>query len=164
MEMEREVKIRHMLVDPTNNSPIILLKDVNSDSMVPIWVGPFEAGSIASEIEKNDPPRPMTHDLLRNIINQMGGIVKRVIITDLRDNIFYAVIEITVSESIVLIDSRPSDAIALALRVDCPIYIREEVWEAQRSEDSIKVLDDDIADDDEEVDWPEEIDDLGTIR
>jgi bifunctional DNase/RNase len=109
--MEREVKVRGLLVDPTTNSPIVLLKDVSSEAMLPIWVGPFEANSIASEIEKSAPQRPMTHDLLRNVINQMGGTVKRVIVTDLRDNTFYAVIEITVADRMVFLDSRPSDAI-----------------------------------------------------
>jgi bifunctional DNase/RNase len=159
--MEREVKVRGLLVDPTTNSPIVLLKDVASEAILPIWVGPYEANSIASEIEKAAPQRPMTHDLLRNVINQMGGTVRRVIVTDLRDNTFYAVIEIMVADRVVFLDSRPSDAIALALRVDCPIYIREEVLESSR-DDHAKIVDDD--ENDEDVEWPEEIDDISDYK
>jgi bifunctional DNase/RNase len=158
--MEKEVKVRGLLVDPTTNSPIVLLKDVGSEAMLPIWVGPYEANSIASEIEKISPQRPMTHDLLRNVINQMGGTVRRVIVTDLRDNTFYAVIEIMTAERVVFMDSRPSDAIALALRVDCPIFIREEVLEASRIDD--KVVDEEASD--EDVEWPEEIDDISDYK
>ncbi|MFM8393381.1 MAG: bifunctional nuclease family protein, partial [Acidobacteriota bacterium] len=88
--MEREVKVRGLLVDPTTNTPIVLLKDVESEAMLPIWVGPFEANSIATEIEKVAPQRPMTHDLLRAVITQLGGTVRRVVVTELRDNTFFA--------------------------------------------------------------------------
>jgi uncharacterized protein len=158
--MEKEVKVRGLLVDPTSNSPIVLLKDVGSEAMLPIWVGPYEANSIASEIEKISPQRPMTHDLLRNVINQMGGTVKRVVVTDLRDYTFYAVIEIITAERLVFLDSRPSDAIALALRVDCPIFIREEVLESSRIEENGRGIDEEAGD--EEVEWPEEIDDISS--
>jgi bifunctional DNase/RNase len=158
--MEKEVKVRGLLVDPTSNSPIVLLKDVGSEAMLPIWVGPYEANSIASEIEKISPQRPMTHDLLRNVINQMGGTVKRVVVTDLRDYTFYAVIEIMTAERLVFLDSRPSDAIALALRVDCPIFIREEVLESSRIEENGRGIDEEAGD--EEVEWPEEIDDISS--
>ncbi|MCI0661531.1 MAG: bifunctional nuclease family protein [Acidobacteria bacterium] len=158
--MEKEVKVRGLLVDPTSNSPIVLLKDVGSEAMLPIWVGPFEANSIASEIEKISPQRPMTHDLLRNVINQMGGTVKRVVVTDLKDYTFYAVIEILTAERLVFLDSRPSDAIALALRVDCPIFIREEVLESSRIEENGRGLEEEAGD--EEVEWPEEIDDISS--
>ncbi len=134
--MEREMKIRGLLMDPTTNSPIVILKDVNSDVMLPIWVGPYEANSIASEIEKVAPQRPMTHDLLRNVISQFGATVSRVVVTELRENTFYAVIELSFEGRLVLIDSRPSDAIALALRADCPIFVREEVVESSQRSDS----------------------------
>jgi len=160
--MELEVKIRGLLVDPTTNSPIVLLKEMDGEGILPIWVGPYEANSIASEIEKLAPQRPMTHDLLRNVIAQMGGVVKRVIVTELRDNTFYAVIEILSNDQLVLIDSRPSDAIALALRTDCPIFIREEVLEASRRGDSNRIQDEDSLD--EEVEWPEEIDDVSDYK
>lgn len=153
--MEKEVKIRSLLVDPTSNSPIVLLKELDGDAILPIWVGPFEANSIASEIEKIAPQRPMTHDLLRNVIVHMGGIVNRVVVTELKDSTFYAVIEIVRNGEIVLLDSRPSDAIALALRVDCPIFIRNEVFEMSRIGDAEPLGDDPDLDDD--VEWPEEI-------
>ena len=162
--MEREVKIRGLLVDPTTNSPVVLLKDVSSDVILPIWVGPYEANSIASEIEKLTSQRPMTHDLLRNVIRQMGGTVSRVTVTDLRDSTFFAVIEISTNESQVLIDARPSDAIALALRVDCPIYVSETVLESSRLDRIDKVVDDENVELDEEVEWPEEIDDISDYK
>jgi len=162
--MEREVKIRGLLVDPTTNSPVVLLKDVLSDVILPIWVGPYEANSIASEIEKMYSQRPMTHDLLRNIIRQMGGTVNRVTVTDLRDSTFFAVIEIVANESQVLIDARPSDAIALALRVDCPIFVSETVLESSRLDRVEKVVDEDDLEFDEEVEWPEEIDDVSDYK
>lgn len=125
--MEIEMKIRGLMMDPAANTPIIILKDVNGDSMLPIWVGPFEANAIAVEIEKLATQRPMTHDLLKNVIWEFGANVRRVVITDLIDNTFLAVIELTRAGELLLLDSRPSDAIALALRVDCPIYVNEEV-------------------------------------
>lgn len=160
--MELEVKIRGLLVDPTTNSPIVLLKELDGEGILPIWVGPYEANSIASEIEKLAPQRPMTHDLLRNVITQMGGVVKRVVVTELRDNTFYAVIEVVNNGELVLIDSRPSDAIALALRADCPIFIREEVLEASKRNDGEGAMDEDNLD--EDVEWPEEIDDVSDYK
>ncbi|HMW01483.1 MAG TPA: bifunctional nuclease family protein [Acidobacteriota bacterium] len=124
--MEIEMKIRGLMIDPTANTPIVILKDVHSDVMLPIWVGPFEANAIAFEIEKMSPPRPMTHDLMRNLIIQVGGSVKRIVVTELKENTFYAVIELQVGERILFLDSRPSDAIALALRTDAPIFVNEE--------------------------------------
>jgi len=162
IEMELEVKIRGLLVDPTTNSPIVLLKELDGEGFLPIWVGPYEANSIASEIEKLAPQRPMTHDLLRNVISQMGGIVSRVIVTELRDNTFYAMIEIVSNGQLFLIDSRPSDAIALALRTDSPIFIREEVLEASRHNDLERgQMDEGL---EEEVEWPEEIDDVSDYK
>jgi hypothetical protein len=161
--VEREVKIRSLLVDPTSNSPIVLLKELYGDAILPIWVGPFEANSIASEIEKVAPQRPMTHDLLRNVIEHMGGMVNRVVVTELRESTFYAVIEIVKNGEIVLLDSRPSDAIALALRVDCPIFIRDEVFEMSKINEAEPMMDDSDLDD-EEVEWPEEIDDVSDYK
>ena len=158
--MELEVKIRGLFVDPNTNSPIVLLKELDGEGILPIWVGPYEANSIASEIEKLSPQRPMTHDLLKNVITQLGGVVNRVVVTELRDNTFYAVIEITINGQLVLIDSRPSDAIALALRSDCAIFIREEVLEASKRNDGSGIQPDDSLD--EDVEWPEEIDDVSS--
>ena len=132
--MEIEVKIRALMMDPNSGTPIIILKDVQSDTMLPIWVGAYEANAIALEIEKIAPPRPMTHDLLRNLIVQLGVQVERVVVTSLRDNTFFAVIEMRNSEgNRMVLDSRPSDAIALALRADCPIYVDMEVIKASHN-------------------------------
>jgi bifunctional DNase/RNase len=158
--MEREMKIRGLLMDPSTNSPIVLLKDVNGEAMLPIWVGPFEANAIASEIEKVATPRPMTHDLLRSVIQQFGGEVKRVIVTELKESTFYAVIEIEHEGQRLVIDSRPSDAIALALRVDCPIFVRDEVIENSRSTE-LQTVEGEM---EEDVEWPDEIEDLGDYK
>ena len=132
--MEIEVKIRALMMDPNSGTPIIILKDVQSDTMLPIWVGAYEANAIALEIEKIAPPRPMTHDLLRNLLTQLGVQVERVVVTRLQDNTFFAEIEMRNSEgSLMRLDSRPSDAIALALRADCPIYVDMEVIKASRN-------------------------------
>jgi len=121
-------------MDPNSGTPIIILKDVNSETMLPIWVGAYEANAIALEIEKIAPPRPMTHDLLRNLIVELGLRVERVVVTSLRENTFYAVIElIGESGEPMRLDSRPSDAIALALRADCPIYVDSDVIQASRN-------------------------------
>lgn len=125
--MEIEMKIRGLMMDPAANTPIIILKDVNGEAMLPIWVGAFEANAIAVEIEKLATQRPMTHDLVKNIIWELGASVKRIIITDLVDNTFFAIIELNRDGEVFMIDSRPSDAIALALRADCPIYVNDEV-------------------------------------
>ena len=132
--MEIEVKIRALMMDPNSGTPIIILKDVQSDTMLPIWVGAYEANAIALEIEKIAPPRPMTHDLLRNLIVELGVQVDRVVVTSLRDNTFFAVIEMHNSDGArMVLDSRPSDAIALALRADCPIFVDMEVIKASRN-------------------------------
>jgi uncharacterized protein len=147
--MEIEMKIRGLMMDPAANTPIIILKDVNGEAMLPIWVGPFEANAIAVEIEKLSTQRPMTHDLLKNIIREFGASVRRIVITDLIDNTFLAVIELLRDSELLVIDSRPSDAIALALRVDCPIYVNEEVIKNS----STAVMEDPTAQDD----WPENL-------
>jgi bifunctional DNase/RNase len=132
--MEIEVKIRALMMDPNSGTPIIILKDVQSETMLPIWVGAYEANAIALEIEKIAPPRPMTHDLLRNLIVELGVRVDRVVVTSLRDNTFFAVIEMRNSDgNKMVLDSRPSDAIALALRADCPIYVDMEVIKASHN-------------------------------
>ena len=161
--MEIEVKIRALMMDPNSGTPIIILKDVNSETMLPIWVGAYEANAIALEIEKIAPPRPMTHDLLRNLIVELGLKVERVVVTSLRDNTFYAVIELTGGNGDAMrLDSRPSDAIALALRADCPIFVDLEVIQASRN--SI-ASDDEGADESqgEQEEWPEVIGDAGDL-
>lgn len=129
-----EVKIGALIMDPNSNTPIVVLKSVEADTILPIWVGAFEANAIALEIEKIVPQRPMTHDLLRNLIIESGLSVKRVIVNDLKDNTFYALIEMANgSDDIISLDARPSDAIALALRLDCPIFVDQRVIDISAS-------------------------------
>jgi bifunctional DNase/RNase len=125
--MDVEMRIRGLIVDPNTNMPIVVLKDVASDIVLPIWVGIFEANAIANEIEKQASPRPMTHDLTRNLIQYLNAKLDRVVITELRDSTFYAVLWLTQDGGAMTVDARPSDAIALALRADCPIYVAEPV-------------------------------------
>lgn len=125
--MEVEMKIRGLMTDPITNIPIVVLKDSTGDTVLPIWVGPAEASAIALEIEKVATPRPMTHDLIKNVLTGLDAHVHKVVVTELRDDTFYAVIWLENHGSVISIDSRPSDALALALRVDCPIFVDEEV-------------------------------------
>ncbi|HEX8175262.1 MAG TPA: bifunctional nuclease family protein [Pyrinomonadaceae bacterium] len=162
--MEIEVKIRALMMDPNSGTPIIILKDVNSDTMLPIWVGAYEANAIALEIEKIAPQRPMTHDLLRNLIVEMGASVERVVVTELRDNTFFAVIELRSSEgSPMMLDSRPSDAIALALRADCPIYVDMEVIRASRNTVATGEEGAEELEGSEEEEWPDVIGEAGDL-
>ena len=157
--MEIEVKIRGLMMDPGSGTPIIILKDTNSETMLPIWVGAYEANAIALEIEKILPQRPMTHDLLCNIITEMGMVVERVVVTELRDNTFFAVIVLKDADGkVILVDARPSDAIALALRADCPIFVEEEVIRASRNSVSDNA-EGNVSDADEE--WPDVIGEAG---
>ena len=130
-----EMTIKGLMVDPITNMPIVMLKDTQGDRVLPIWVGIFEANAIALQIENIATPRPMTHDLLRNVIKDLEGRVERVVVSDLKDNTFYAVIHLTVRGDSVAIDARPSDAIALALRTRAPILVEESVIENARTVD-----------------------------
>lgn len=125
--MEVEMKIRGLMMDPVTNSPIVVLKDVGSDTVLPIWVGVYEANAIALEIEKVSTPRPMTHDLIKNVLTGLETFVHKVVVTELKEDTFYAVIWLERGGHVVSIDSRPSDALALALRMDCPIFVDDEV-------------------------------------
>ncbi|MDR3737020.1 MAG: bifunctional nuclease family protein [Acidobacteriaceae bacterium] len=127
--MDIEVRIRGFMMDPATNMPIIVLKDVASDAIMPIWVGFFEAKAISDEIEKSALGRPMTHDLTRNLIRHLNAQLERVVITELRNETFYAALYMRHAGEPVMVDARPSDAIALALRADCPIYVSEQVME-----------------------------------
>jgi len=122
-----EMKIAGIALDPSTNMPIIILKDLNGDNALPIWIGIAEASAIATKLENIDLARPMTHDLLRNILGRLEVTLEKVEVTDLRDNTFYANLYLRVGSRVVMIDSRPSDAIALALRTDSPIFVSEEV-------------------------------------
>jgi hypothetical protein len=130
--MEIEMKIRGLMVDPSTNMPIVLLKDTKSDALLPIWVGLYEANAIALEVEKSQTPRPLTHDLLRSAINSLNAQVKRIVVTELKDDTFYAVIWMEQNGEIISLDARPSDALALALRADCPIFVDEDVLRAAK--------------------------------
>jgi len=124
--MEVEMKIRGLMMDPVTNMPIVILKD-SGDTVLPIWVGIYEANAIALEIEKVSTPRPMTHDLIKNVLSGLDALVHKVVVTELRDDTFYAVIWLERDGHVISIDSRPSDALALALRMDCPIFVEEDV-------------------------------------
>ena len=130
-----EMKVEGLTLDPLTNMPLIILKDLTGDNALPIWVGYFEAHAIALEIEKINTPRPMTHDLLNNIISSLQAKVKHILVTDLKDNTFFAEISVIQNGSDMTIDSRPSDAIALALRSKSPIFVEEKVIEAAKSLD-----------------------------
>lgn len=130
--MDAEVRIRGLTLDPATSMPIVVLKDVASETVMPIWVGIFEANAIAIEIEKVSVPRPMTHDLARNLMQHLNARLEKVVISELRDDTFFAVLWLRQGNDPLVIDARPSDAIALALRADCPIYVTEEVMQAAK--------------------------------
>jgi uncharacterized protein len=125
--MEVEMKIRGLMMDPVTQMPIVVLKDVQGQAVLPIWVGAYEANAIALEIEKVQTPRPMTHDLLKNVFLGLDVQVQKIVVNDLRDDTFYALIWVERDGQLMSIDSRPSDALALALRMDCPIFVEEVV-------------------------------------
>jgi len=125
--MELEVKIRGLMMDPVTNMPVVVLKETSGSGVLPIWVGVYEANAIALEIEKVSTPRPMTHDLIKNVLTGLDTLVHKVVVTELKDDTFYAVIWLEREGRVVSIDSRPSDALALALRMDCPIFVEDEV-------------------------------------
>jgi hypothetical protein len=131
--MEVEMKIRGLVMDPVTNMPIVILKDVGGQSVLPIWVGIYEANAIALEIEKVTTPRPMTHDLLKNLLLGLETHVQKVVVNELRDDTFYALIWLERNGEMMSIDSRPSDALALALRVDCPIFVEDEVLKISKN-------------------------------
>jgi len=131
--MEVEMKIRGLMMDPVTNMPIVVLKDAHGSSVLPVWVGIYEANAIALEIEKVQTPRPMTHDLLRNVLLGLNVRVQKVVVNELREDTFYALIWIERDGRIMSIDSRPSDALALALRVDCPIFVEDEVLKSSKA-------------------------------
>ena len=132
---ELRVEIRGLMLDPSSNVPIVILRDTQSQLFLPIWIGVFEANAIALKIEGVEPPRPMTHDLLRLMLDQLGAKVEKIVISDLKESTFFAVIHVQQGGKTVTIDARPSDAIALALRVEAPIYVLQAVLDkAQAAE------------------------------
>jgi len=130
--MEVEMKIRGLMMDPVTNMPIVILRDINGSMVLPIWVGVYEANAIALEMEKVSTPRPMTHDLIKNVLTGLDTQVHKVVVTELREDTFYAVIWLERGGEIISIDSRPSDALALALRVDCPIFVDDLVLKTSK--------------------------------
>ena len=127
-----EMTIKSLLVDPVTNQPIIILRDEAGERQLPIWVGLAEANAIALQMENVATPRPMTHDLLRNVIEDLDGRVQQVVVTELKDSTFFAIIHLDVRGETVKIDARPSDAIALALRTRAPIFVEESVIDGAR--------------------------------
>jgi uncharacterized protein len=131
--MEVEMKIRGLMMDPMTNMPIVVLKDLSGDSVLPIWVGIYEANAIALEIEKVTTPRPMTHDLIKVLLTGLETSVKKVVVSELREDTFYALIWLDKGGELISVDSRPSDALALALRHDCPIYVDDQVLQSSKN-------------------------------
>jgi uncharacterized protein len=160
--MEVEMKIRGLMMDPVTNMPIVVLKDSDTETVLPIWVGIYEANAIALEIEKVSTPRPMTHDLLKNLLIGLETTVRKVVVTELRDDTFFAVIWLDRGGDVISIDSRPSDALALALRMDCPIFVEEEVLKSSKIANTVS----DRVSSDELRKWLENLgeDDLGRYK
>jgi len=131
--MDIEMKVRGLVVDPMSKMPIVLLEDTSSERVLPIWIGVFEANAIALVMENIDTPRPMTHDLLKNMLDRTGIMVDKVVVNDVQNNTFYALIHCQHQGRKIVIDSRPSDAIALALRMKSPIFVRDEVVKLSHS-------------------------------
>ena len=130
---EREFKIKGLMMDPIASSPIVILQDVQKNTLLPIWVGVFEANAIALQIERIDTPRPMTHDLFKNMLLHLNAQVLKIVVTELKENTFFALIHLDMDGDTVTIDCRPSDAITIALRTDAPIYVTEEVINNSRN-------------------------------
>jgi bifunctional DNase/RNase len=131
--MQIEMKIRGLMMDPSTNLPIVVLKDVDGEAVLPIWVGIYEANAIALEIEKVATQRPMTHDLIRNVLFGLETGVKKIVVSDLKDDTYYAVIWLERNGELISVDSRPSDALAVALRLDCPIYVEQSVLDNSKN-------------------------------
>src|SRR5277367_3671180 len=130
--MELEMKIRGLMMDPVTNMPIVILKDVWSANVLPIWVGIYEANAIALEIEKVSTPRPMTHDLIKTLLVGLDAGIQKVVVNELKDDTFFAVIWVQRNGELISVDSRPSDALALALRLDCPIFVDDSVLKSSK--------------------------------
>ena len=133
--MQIEMTIKGLMVDPITNMPIVILRDKDGDRVLPIWVGIFEANAIALQIENISTPRPMTHDLLRNVIQDLNASVQKIVVCDLQENTFYALIYLALDGGTVAIDARPSDAIALALRTHAPIFVEDSVIDNAKTVD-----------------------------
>jgi len=133
--MQIEMTIKGLMVDPITNMPIVILRDKDGHRVLPIWVGVFEANAIALQIENVTTPRPMTHDLLKNVIADLRARIEKIVVSDLKENTFFALIYLSVGGEIMAIDARPSDAIALALRARAPIFVEERVIDHAKTVD-----------------------------
>jgi bifunctional DNase/RNase len=131
--MEVEMKIRGLMMDPVTSMPIVILKDVGGNSVLPIWVGIYEANAIALEIEKVSTPRPMTHDLIKMLLLGLDAGIRKVVVNELKEDTFFAVIWVEREGELISVDSRPSDALALALRLDCPIFVDDSVLKSAKN-------------------------------
>jgi uncharacterized protein len=136
-DMQIEMTIKGLMVDPITNMPIIILRDKDGQRVLPIWVGVFEANAIALQMENVTTPRPMTHDLLKNVIVDLKADIQKIVVSDLRENTFYALIYLMVNGEPVAIDARPSDAIALALRAQAPIFVEDRVIDHAKTVDFV---------------------------
>lgn len=156
---ELRVEIKGLMLDPASNIPIVILRDTESQLFLPIWIGVFEANAIALRIEGVEPPRPMTHDLLRLVLEQLGATVEKIVISDLRESTFFALIHLQQGGQSVAVDARPSDAIALALRTEAPIFVLRSVLDKAQAAD----LTAEATDEEKLKKWLEEIspDELG---
>jgi bifunctional DNase/RNase len=150
---ELRVEIKGLMLDPSSNVPIVILRDVGSQTFLPIWIGHFEASAIALRIEGVEPPRPMTHDLLRAVLEQLGATVEKIVISDLKESTFFAVIHVRYQDASVPIDARPSDAIALALRAEAPIFVLRSVLDKAHAVD----LAEEATDEEKVKKWLEEM-------
>jgi bifunctional DNase/RNase len=160
--MQIEMSIKGLMVDPITNTPIVILRDKDGQKVLPIWVGIFEANAIALQIENIATPRPMTHDLLRNVIHDLKAEVLKIVVCDLQENTFYALIYLELNGGTVAIDARPSDAIALALRTRAPIFVEDTVIDNAKTVDFTT----EKADSDRLHKWLESLDpdDLGKYK
>ena len=160
--MEIEMTIKGLMIDPITSMPIVILKDKEGERVLPIWVGVFEANAIALQIENISTPRPMTHDLIRNILSEIEADVQRIVVCELRENTFYAMIYLDREGETMAIDARPSDAIALALRTKSPIFVEDDVVESAKGLDLTK----DTTDSERLEKWLEGLnpDDLGKYK
>lgn len=134
---EVEMKIRGLMMDPVTNMPIVILKDVSGNAILPIWVGIYEANAIALEIEKVSTPRPMTHDLIRTLLHGLETSVRKIVVSELKEDTFYAMIWLERNGELISVDSRPSDALAVALRLDCPIYVDDSVLSSSKMANTV---------------------------
>jgi uncharacterized protein len=160
--MHVEMRIKGLMLDPITNMPIVILSDVDGQRILPIWVGFFEANAIALQMENVTTPRPMTHDLLKNVISGLNATVKKIVVNNLWENTFYALVFLETNGETVAIDSRPSDAIALALRMKSPIFVEEDVINKAKSLDGTR----DLADSESLQRWLENLrpDELGKYK